>query len=235
MANKTLLDCVNDTLRRVKIIAGDNAVLTTLTQSGKQIFIDLAVQVWTEEIEQLYSSCEMSMPNELGSDSITLVTGTRAYALAADMVQLNWPLLNQTSGHYIHEHPGGYVDLWRSQAIPANYTGQSQTAAIRPSDGYLYLDTVPTSDENGDIYAYTYDKDVSLSLATDMVPFGDAVYRALLPAVAEKWKFEQHNKFEPAIYKQAFGRAARLLSQNQMDSSWMPRKGGNSVTDPYAD
>ena len=42
---KTLLNGVNDLLKRVKVIAGDTGTLSTLTDSAKQAYIDTAIQV----------------------------------------------------------------------------------------------------------------------------------------------------------------------------------------------
>ena len=231
--NKTLLNCVNEVLKRVKII-NSNGLLTSLTHTGKQNYIDITVQCWNETIDQLYRDIKEPRPNILTEATITLVTGQRNYQLATDMNLLHWPLLDETNGQYIVKYPGGYMKLVSNQSIPANYTGLPELGAIRPTDGQLYLDRIPTSNENGNIYKYRYNKDTELSLLTDNVPFNDIVFRALVPAVAEKWKLENKKEFNGGVFKRSIGTAAGYLRKTPSNNSWTPQYGGNNVTDPYA-
>lgn len=218
---KTLLNGVNDVLKRVRIIRGQVGELSTLTDSGRQGWIDIATQAWNESVEQLYETSDIPLPMELGESTITLVTSDRDYALASDLNVLRFPLLDETNGQVIREYPGGYINLVNEQIFPASYTGLPYFAAIRPTDGELYLDRIPTSDENGNVYKYRYDKDVSLSLAADTFPFADAVYRAMVPVVAEVWKREERKEFDDDMYRQNMGRASRLLRQQPMRTSWL--------------
>lgn len=230
---KTLLQGVNDLLKRVQIISGDSGDLASLTDSGRQVFIDLAVQVWNEAVEQLYSISDQPFPQELAENTITLATSDRDYALQTDLVQLHFPLIDETNGAYILEQPGGYLAIVNTQLFPANYTGLPTYAAIRPTDGQLYLDRIPTSAENGKVYKYRYDKDVSLSLAADTFPFSDAVYRALMPVAAELWRLFQENKSFQGVSKLSFGRAARFLTNTQPRDSWLPNVYYTSPMDPF--
>lgn len=218
----TLLDGVNEVLKRVSVIQGDTTALSSLTSSGIQPYVDLAVQVWNEGIEELYSQIDKPMPKELASSTITLVADDRDYTLATDLVQLHWPFHDQTNGNYIYEYAGGYLGLLHAQPIPSDYTGIPVFGAIRPSDGEIYLDALPTADEAGDIYTYEYDKDVSLSAATDTFPFSDPTYRAMVPAVVQLWRASRENQFDSALHKRSMGRAARYLSQQQQRESWGP-------------
>lgn len=230
---KTLLNCVNEVLKRTKTI-NSNTLLTSLTHTGKQNYIDIAVQAWNETIDQLYGDIKEIRPNALGEGMITIASGTREYFLASDLNILHYPLLDETNGRYIHEYPYGYVNLVNSQAIPANYTGLPELGAIRPSDGVLYLDKIPTVNEDGAIYKFRYEKDTELVNAADMVPFNDVVFRALVPAVAEKWKLDNKKEFNGGVYKRSIGTAARYLRRTPQNSSWLPQRGTENVTDPYA-
>lgn len=233
MANKTLLNGVNEVLKRVQVIDADGE-LSTLTDSARQVFIDTAVQVWNELVEELYTSDLLAKPNELAEDTITLSTNDRDYALASDLLQLRWPLLDETNGRYITEYPGGYEALVRDQPFPSNETGLPLHGAIRPTDGQLYLDKLPTSNENGLVYKYRYDKDVSLSSASDTFPFSDAVFRALVPAAAEVWKLEQKSSFNAGLFKTSMGRASRLLLKGVPGGSWAPiRYKVHTMADPF--
>lgn len=220
---KTLLNGVNEVLKRIKVIQGDSGLLTTLSDSTRQIYIDLAVQVWNEAMEELYSRAGKSMPTEMVESTITLVTDDRDYALAADLVAFRWPLVNQVKGEYIHEWRKGYHDLFTSQPQPDEYTGLATFAAIRPTDGELYLERIPKTQENGKVFTYNYDKDVSVALAADTFPFDDGVFRAMVPAVAEIVEIGLDREVEPALLSTNFGRAARLLTKQPMRTNWLPR------------
>lgn len=226
--SKTLLNGVNEVLKKAKLIQGDSGSLTSLTDSPRQVWVDTAVQCLNEIMEELYSITEVPMPKELAESTITLATNDRDYALASDMVTLHFPLLDETNGQYIREYDGGYLNLVADQPVPANYTGLPLYAAIRPTDGELYLDRIPSSSENGLIYKYRYDKDISLSTAAATFPFSDTVFRALIPAAAELFNYYHRKEFAEGVYKVSMGRAARLLTNKQPRTSWSPGKFHNS-------
>lgn len=208
---KTLLNGVNAVLKKTNLIAGDAGELASLTDSARQPWIDSIVQLWNEVMEELYSTIDQPMPQELGEDTITLATNTRDYTLTA-FNTLYWPLLNETTGQMIYEWKKGYLNLINSQPVPADFTGQPSYGVISPVDRKLYLDRIPTASENGDVYKYRFDKDVSVSLAADTFPFIDTVFRALVPAVAERFNLDQKREFSGGVFNEAIARAARELS-----------------------
>lgn len=233
----TLLTGVNDVLEKTKILRSTGA-LSSLSDSARQVFIDLAVQSWNEMIDEIYSQCQKERPRLWTSGTMTLSTGTRTYSLDqtnANVVELYWPLHDQTNGHYIYEHPKGYLGLIRSQRIPANYTGLPLYGALDPtaSSTQVYLDRVPQAAQNGLNYTYYYQKDGGLSAAADEFPFNDGVYRALVPAVAEVWRRHQQKDFDEALYKISMGRAARLLNQAKSKDTWSPYRYVLNETDPF--
>ncbi|KKL14210.1 hypothetical protein LCGC14_2518020, partial [marine sediment metagenome] len=71
---KSLLNGVNEVLKAVDIIEGDTGLLTSLTDSARQVFIDSAKQKLNEVIDQLYSILGDPKPQQLAEDTITLVT-----------------------------------------------------------------------------------------------------------------------------------------------------------------
>ena len=219
---KTLLNATNEILKRVGIIAGDAGLLTTLTDSARQVSVDAAVQVVNEGISALYSTSEHALPNQQAEGTITLVTGTRAYALAATMTQMRWPLRDKTNSQRIHEYPGGYNAMLDAD-IEQDDTGLPYYAAIKPTNGELHLDRAPTSAENGRIYTYQYDKDLVLTLAADSVPFKDEVFRAMVPVWVQLWKRERRNEFDGELHRAALGLASRVLTQQQPRTNWSPR------------
>lgn len=219
---KTLLNSINEIFKRTGIIAGDAAALTSLTDSARQRSVDLAIQVINEGIEELYSATSVPMPKEQAESTITLVTSTRSYTLATDLVQMRWPLIDKTNNQYIHEYPGGYNAILEADPEQDD-TGLPRFAAIDPTDGALYLDVAPTANENGRIYTYQYDKDLALSAATDTVPFSDAVFRAMVPAWVQIWTRAMRNEFDEGLFNVSLGRAGRLLTQNQPRQNYNPR------------
>lgn len=235
---KTLLNCCNEVLKRVQLIQGDSGTLTSLTDSARQVYIDTAVQMWNETIDELYSISDKPKPKELAENTITLVTSTRAYVLQTDVIQLYWPFQDETNGRYLLEYPGGYTELVKSQLIPANYTGLPIYGCIRPTDSYIYLDRIPTSNENGLVYKYRYDKDLVMTTAAATVPFTDIVFRDLVPAVAEMWKKQHNNKFDNGVYWNAMGKASRHLLGLQQRDSWTPTRavaGKLDITNPLGE
>lgn len=233
----TLLTGINELLKRTGEISGDAQELTTLIDSARQHKIDVAVQVYNELIDELYEASNVSHPTELDENTnITLVTSDRDYTLPTDLVQIRWPLIDQTNGRYLAEYPGGYDQLIIDQPIPENFTGLATHAAIRSTDGLLYLDRLPTANETGLIYKLFYDKDLSLSLATDTFPFTDAVFRAVMPAAANMLRWSTQNDDKPlnrALFRSQIGRAARLLSRQQTRERWNRSKSvGRFTTDP---
>ena len=68
MANKTLLNGVNEVLKKVGILEGDTGLLTTLTDSPRQIFIDTAVQSLNEVNDEVYSVLDKPKPDQLAEE-----------------------------------------------------------------------------------------------------------------------------------------------------------------------
>lgn len=228
---KTLLEGTNEVLKKVQILNSNNE-LTSLTNSAKQIFIDNAVSAWGEAVDQIYSKAKLQQPNQSEEDSITLVEDKRTYYLPSDLVQLIWPLHEETEGRFINKYPGGYTELKNALVQPENYTGQPTSGAISPVDGTLYIDMLPSASEAGTEYKFTYWKDLTITRATDTFPFSDTVFRALVPVVTEIYKYYQHNRFNDGIAKVNYGRAVRALKQEPRDASWLTRPGGTHVTNP---
>ncbi len=219
---KTLLNSVNEILKRTAIVAGDAGLLTTLTDSARQVSIDQAVQVVNEGIDELYSTAEIAHPNQQAESTITLVLATRAYTLASDLIRIRWPMIDKTNTQWLREYPGGYnAELVGDPE--QDDTGQPHYAAIRPTDGKLYLDRAPAAEDVGKVYTYQYDKSLELTVAASTVPFNDTVFRAMVPGWVQLFKRERRNEFDEKLYKLSIGRASRLLTQKQMRTHYNPR------------
>lgn len=219
---QTLLASVNAVLKRKSIVSGDAGALTSLTESARQVSIDLAVQVINEGISELYTTAEIAQPNEQAESTIVLVLGTRAYTLATDLVQLRWPMIDKTNTQWLREYPGGYNAMLTGDPEQDD-TGQPHFAAIRATDGKLYLDRAPLAADVGKIYTYQYDKSLWMTTATDIVPFNDDVFNAMVPVWAELFGRDRQGAFDPQLFRLSVGRASRLLTQKQMRSHYNPR------------
>lgn len=227
---KTLLNGVNEVLKKAKLIQGDSGSLTTLSDSPRQVWIDNAVQSWNEVVQELYETCDLPMPRRLGESTITLATGTRTYDLASDVVTLYWPLKDETNGQFIYE--SDYLTIVNSQPIPADYTGLANYAAIDPTNddpSQLYLDRIPTATENGLVYKYRYERSALMSVAADTVPFNNDIFYALVPAVTEMFNLHHRREMNEGIFRMSMGRAARMLSAVPARSSYINR--GTPSTD----
>jgi hypothetical protein len=229
-----LLQGVNEVLKRTNSL-DLGSPLTSLTDQSKQGWIDLAVQIWNEMVDQIYTETGTPRPTVLEEDVISLAEGVRTYPLAYDLVRLHFPLHDETNGWFITEYPGGYMSLVTSQPQPENHTGLPLCAAIRPDTGELYLDRIPTENEDELLYKYRYEKDLVLTFATDEFPFSDAVFRALVPAVAQLWKRERKGpeSFDGGVFRQSYGRACRMLRQLPPRESYRPMYSPNE-TDPFS-
>lgn len=217
--SKTFLNGVNDVLDRAGII-GANGTLTSFTDTGKQTFIDLAKMIWNETIDEVGEIMDMAPSGEAASSTITLVTSTREYSLPSNLIQIRWPLIYQTLGYTIEEYVGGYEKMRLDQLIPAQFTGLPYYAAINPTTGYLRMERAPTSDVNGYGYDLFYDKDISMSAITDVFPFDDAVYRALVPVVCEGFERKKRNDFDAGVYRQCLSRAVSFANKAQRRLNW---------------
>ena len=71
---KTLLNGTNEVLKKLQLIQGDSGLLTTLTDSARQTFIDKTVQGWNELIDELFSIANVPLPEATAENTITLAT-----------------------------------------------------------------------------------------------------------------------------------------------------------------
>lgn len=217
--SKTLLDGINDLLDRVGILDA-NGTLGSLTNAGKQLYIDRGIQIWNETVDHVCNMMGEPHPGETGSSSITLVTDTREYDLPSDLIQIRWPLINQTDGHYIYEYCGGYEAMRIEQSIPDEWDGLPMFAVINPTTGKLRVDRNPTATDNGAVYNMLYDKDLVMDAANDTFPFTDATYRAILPVVAEGWERITRNDFDEKEYNKHLSRALAMANKINRRPNW---------------
>lgn len=236
MANKQLLDAVNEVLKRVNIIdTANTGLLASLTNSALQNFIDVAVQVVNEGMEELYTTAEVELPQQGGESTITLATGTREYALNSGLVKLLWPMVDRTNNQYLAQ----WMDSYENFLLLDPQQNQSRLpifGMISPITDMLRIEVSPDAGSNGHVYTYEYLKDISVANATDTVPFNNLVFRAMVPAWVQLWKREMRNEFDQSLYQMSIGRASRALTQEPMREDYSNR--GISVNtlplDPFS-
>lgn len=221
---KTLLNGTNEILKRVGIVSGDAVILDSLTDSARQRAIDVAVQAINEGVDELFSVSNKSLPLKQGESTIVLSLGVREYSLADDVVKLRWPFIDRANAQYLAEYPGGYNKMLVDD-MEQDDEGLPHYAAIRETDGKLYLDRAPTTEDAGRVYVYQYDREFGLEAAADVLPFNDAVFRAMVPVWVQLWKREMRNEFDNDLFKLNIGRAARFTSSVQPRRSYNPRRG----------
>lgn len=228
-----LLTGINKVLVRTGTVKSTNQ-LTSLTDSANQMFIDTAKDNWNEVIDELYSLSSQPRPKSIKSSTITLAAGVREYSLHSKLVMLrfDYHLIDETNNHTITLIEDFHSNLVFGD-IEQDDTGLPHMATLNPENGRLLFDRSPTAADAGKIYKYRYEKDLELIDATDEMPFSDTVARALVPAVAERWKFEHQKTGSQEIFDKSMAQAARRLRKAPARSSWLPRQGGRNQMDPF--
>lgn len=209
---KTLLNVVSDVHKRTRRNA---ETLTSLTNSALQLDIDTMVTVINEVVVDM--ATKGTVLTESAEGTVTLVSGQREYDLPSDFAQLsdNEVMLDETYGNQIWPYPGGYSKLRRVQTIPSKFVGLPNHYVLNPETGMIRFDNEPGTNEAGRVYRFTYDKEITLSVATDTFPFGDPVVSALYPAFIQQWNRTQKQEFDQGAYDLSLANAARLMSQKQ--------------------
>lgn len=235
---KTLLQGVNALLKKTEQLDADGE-LEGLTDSARQVWIDGAVQALNETVDELYDLPAAPMrPNQMSEATITLATSDQDYPLRADLVRLidSFGLVNEANNHIINID--ATADAYRKLVLgdlDQDDTGLASVAAIRPTDGQLWLDRAPTANENGRVYKYRYEKDMGLENAGDLFPFTDPVYRAVIEAATEKYMKIKAREYNRRTYLAALARAASRLSQFPRRESWGRNSAAGHPTDPLSD
>jgi hypothetical protein len=233
--SKDLLAGVNEVLKKTDVLDSDAGLLTSLTDSGKQVFIDTAVQVINEALDRLYATAQISKPKQLREATITLVDGAKDYALHSSLVLLRteYHLIDQSNTHIIYIL--GEDGYWQTIVgdLEQDDTGLPSFCAISPITERLVFERTPTSVEAGRVYKYRYDRDLELVDAGDNFPFKNIVFRALMPAATELWRREHQQEFSQKMFDRSMSRAARYLRQTPPRTSYAPRQSAPNQTDPF--
>jgi hypothetical protein len=237
------LTAVNDTLKRVGLIAGDlqNLVTSTITstatgltateafnsQSQIQHHVDLMVQLWREGVNELFSHGLLA--KEAATGSVTLITNQREYALATDFERFAGPMAAMraaTDVQVLFEYPGGYHQMLIDQPLATQWTGEPQSFALSPADDKVRMDRDPTSAENGSIYYYLYEKTIALTstMATTALPFSEETYISMVPYIAQWFERARKTDFDEEQFKAGLARAVKAARRLQPNARYGARK-----------
>lgn len=230
MSTTTFLGAVNATLARVSVLQGVQGYLTSFTDSGKQIDIDVCKQCWNDVLQDMAAESPM-IPGLTDSGSITLVASTKEYApptgtqwgKAIELVR--W--ITYPSGRItLTEYPGGYEEMVVAQPDPTAFQGPPYQWCMSAITANIRFDFTPTSNEAGRVYTVFGIPRVFLSTTTDTFPLSDTVVDQLVPVVAMKWRKErQKGDFDREEYYQGIGDALRWANRIPPRQRWGVRRG----------
>ena len=217
---KTLLDGVNDVLIRVGQIDSQSKLVSLINQS-RQRYIDSIVFLWRDSVQDIYTLTSKPMPIEMkeADPPIVLVADKREYDLPDDLIQIRWPLEDRVNGLRIYNYPGGYETMRWDQRIPDRWEGLPYRACINPINRKLRMDRTPLVQEDGRVYQLSYDRTVIPQQQFDVMPFEDDVYESMVPLVTMMFEMKQAGQ-TTTLGSTAYGRAAQLLSAEQMASHY---------------
>ena len=181
------LGAVTRVMRLGGIIRGDTDIPTTFSDLQHGATIGLAQVAVQDELNELTSDSLLAYEKN-ATGAITTVASTRSYALPSDFVRFYGTpmLLNGTTE--LFEYPGGEDKL---KLVFPGY----KTDAGTPSWWYFDLTTTkkiaffPVSTE-AKTYTFDYEKDVSVTSATDTMPFHNEMEaQAFCRLAARRFKY----------------------------------------------
>jgi hypothetical protein len=166
----TFLEAVTRIMRAEGILRGDTDAPTSFSDLQHGATISLAQIAIQDELNELVS--DSLIPYEHAPDgSIVTIAGTRSYSLPTNFVQMfgRGVLYDATSNVLLYEFPGGEARLAVSYY-------DYKTAQSTPQ--YWYFDATTTKKiafwpvpQGSVTYIFDYEKDVSVTNASDTMPF----------------------------------------------------------------
>jgi hypothetical protein len=183
-----LITAIGRVMENNGIIRGDTDLPTTLTDLQHGATIRIARNAIQDELNELVA--DALIPYEhTGTGSISTVAGTRSYALDATFVRFfGEASLAYDTNNRLYEYPGGEAAL--QQAFPNYKTQESE-----PMYWYFDLTTskkiafwpVPNAAKT---YTYDFEKDVSVTAASDTLPFHNEMEaQAFVRMAGRRFKF----------------------------------------------
>ena len=166
----TFLEAVVRVMRAEGILRGDTDEPTTFSDLQHNATMSLAKLAIQDELTELIA--DQVIPYEhAGTGSIVTVSGTRSYSLPSDFVRMfgRGVLYESSSNIILDEYPGGearlavvYYDYKTAQSTPLNWYFDLTTTKK------IAFWPVP---QGAKTYTFDYEKDISVSAASDTMPF----------------------------------------------------------------
>ncbi len=226
----TLLECINRIFRSNGIIRGDDDPITTFSDTAHNAAIQLAVIAAQDELQDLISDREI--PYEVTSGTISTTASTRTYALASDFIRFyGHPKLYLSSeNRYLFEYPGGRDALALAISTYKTDTGSPNWWYFEPTTtkqiGFYHVPNAIKS------YAYDYEKNVAVSVASDTLPFHtDSEGQAFAQAAGRRFKalFEERQDAVSFILKDPTYITARSRFASAMHGKNGPTRYGSRI------
>ena len=128
------------------------------------------------------------------------------------------------------EYPGGYLQMLADQPNATDWTGEPLHYAISPSSAattMLRVDREPTSNENGWYYYLPYERTISLTVtqATEAMPYSDTVTRSLVPVVSEVFERHRKKEFDANVFRASLVRALTMARTKPPTRRYGVRRG----------
>lgn len=188
----TFLDAVNRLLRIGGIIRGDTDPVVSFSDLQHGATLNLAIIAIQDELNAVMS--DISFPVERAASSFTTVTNTRTYNLAADFVRF-WGdvafVYNATQNRELYEYPGGENQLrleifnYRTQ-----YSNPQWWYVEEGATKQISLFPVPDSTSASVVWTYDYQKNISVTNSTDVLPFqADNEAQAFCRIASRRFKY----------------------------------------------
>jgi len=168
------LGAINRIMRIEGILRGDTDAVTTFSDLQHGATINLAQIAIQDELNELTSDTLIPYEKKT-TGSIVSVAGTRSYALSSDFIRFfGTPMLYDSASNFeMFMFPGGEDKL--KQEI-FNYKTQQSTpfyfyfGATTESTSQKQISFYPVP-QGAVTYSYDYEGDVSVTNATDILPF----------------------------------------------------------------
>ena len=214
MPNLTLLDMVNNTMRRAGLIDSVDEVLADLTEDALQVDIDMMIDAINDVIREMHSIADL-LPWQTSIGTITLADGTKEYAGPTNFMAMSSSRLQRLDeGMFISPYKGGYEQMFHDQTDPSQYTGQPTEWALNPVTDTIRLNATPGASEAGHVYSFLYSAEIYMSTAAQEFPFNDAVTHALQPAIVEAYRqmSDGDEEYSPITKVRSLSQAIKRLT-----------------------
>lgn len=195
----TLIGAITRIMRSEGIIRGDTDAPTTLSDLQHGATINMAAIAVQDELNELVSD-ELIPYEHSTTGSIVSVVGQSSYALASDFIRFFGvaSLYDSTNKIRIYEYPGGEEALQQSFFEYKTTQGNPQAWYFdATTTKKIGLWPVPSSVKT---WTYDYEKDVSVTSASDTLPFhNESEAQAFCRLAARRFKFIYEGMDKAAI------------------------------------